>query len=156
MSYDFLLMPRHPGQSWRELLDANEQRILEQGDSPLSPAARTRLEQIADRLQAHDPQLERVTTERYIELTRADETGIQVSLFPGEAAVAVAYWHTGPAARVVMQIVWTYLVVLEQETGWEVYDGQLGRSLNRGQDLDEVTGWYADLTARLHKRFPEP
>ena len=59
MSYDFLLMPRHPGQSWRELLDANEQRILEQGDSPLSPAARTRLERIADRLQAHDPQLER-------------------------------------------------------------------------------------------------
>jgi hypothetical protein len=55
-----------------------------------------------------------------------------------------------------MQIVWTYLVILEQETGWEVYDGQLGRSLNRGQDLDEVTGWYADLTARLHKRFPEP
>ena len=24
-------MPRHPGQSWREVLDANEQRILEQG-----------------------------------------------------------------------------------------------------------------------------
>ena len=69
MSYDFLLMPRDPGQSWRELLDANEQRFLEQGDSPLSPAARIRLEQIADRLQAHDPQLERVTTERSIELT---------------------------------------------------------------------------------------
>ena len=156
MSYDFLLMPRDPGQSWRELLDANEQRILEQGDSPLSPAARIRLEQIADRLQAHDPQLERVTTERYIELTRADDAGIQVSLFPGEAAVTIAYWHPGPAARAVMQIVWTYLAILEQETGWEVYDGQLGRSLNRSQDLDEVTGWYADLTARLHKRFPEP
>jgi hypothetical protein len=81
---------REHGQSWRELLDANEQRILEQGDSPLSPAARTRMEQIADRLQAHDPQLERVTTERYIELTRADDAGIQVSLFPGEAAVAIA------------------------------------------------------------------
>jgi hypothetical protein len=55
-----------------------------------------------------------------------------------------------------MQIVWTYLVILEQETGWEVYDGQLGRGLNGGQDLDEVTGWYAGLAARLHKRFPEP
>jgi hypothetical protein len=99
MSYDFLLMPRHPGQSWRELLDANEQRFLEQGDSLLSPAARTRLEQIADGLQAHDPQLGRVTTERCIELTRADDTGIQVSLYPDEAAVAVAYWHTGPAPR---------------------------------------------------------
>jgi len=70
MSYDFRLMPRHPGQSWRELLDASEQRILEQGDSPPGPAARTRLGQIAGRLQAYDPQLERVTTERYIELTR--------------------------------------------------------------------------------------
>src|SRR5690348_3548888 len=129
---------------------------LGQGDSPLSPSARTRLEQIADHLQAHDPQLERVTTERYIELTRADDTGIQVSLYPSEAAVAVAYWHTGPAAQAVMQIVWTYLAILEQETGWEVYDEQLGRSLNRSQDLDEITGWYADLTARLHKRFPEP
>lgn len=155
MSYDFLLMPRHLGQSWRQLLDANEQRILEQEDSRLSPSARTRLEQIADRLQAHDPQLERFTTEQHVELTRADDSGIQVSLFPGEAAVAVAYWHTGPAARAVMQIVWAYLLILEQETEWEIYDGQLGRSLNRGQDLDEVTGWYADLTARLHKRFPE-
>src|SRR6201985_420781 len=81
-------------------------------------------------------------------------SGIQVSLFSGEAAVAIAYWHTGPAARAVMQIVWTYLAILEQETGWEVYDGQLGRSLNRSQDLDEVTGWYADLTARLHQRVP--
>ncbi len=126
------------------------------GTSPLSPAARTRLEQIADHLQAHDPQLERVITERYIELTRADDAGIQVSLFPDEAAVAIAYWLTGPAARAVMQIVWTYLVILEQETGWEVYGEQLDRSLNRSQDLDEVTGWYADLTARLHKRFPEP
>jgi hypothetical protein len=34
--------------------------------------------------------LERVTTERYIELTRTDDAGIQVSLFPDEAAVAIA------------------------------------------------------------------
>jgi hypothetical protein len=155
MSYDFLLMPRDPGQSWRELLDANEQRVLDEGNQPLSPAARTRLERIADRLQAHDPQLERFTTERYIELTLVDDAGIQVSLFPGEAAVAVAYWHTGPTARAVMQVAWFYLAILEQETGWEVYDGQLGRSLDRAHDFDEVTSWYADLTARLHRRFGE-
>jgi hypothetical protein len=155
MSYDFLLMPRDPGQSWRELLDANEQRVLDQSDRPLSPAARTRLERIADRLQAHDPQLERFTTERYIELTRVDDAGIQVSLYSGELAVAVAYWHTGSAARAVMQVVWSHLAILEQESGWAIYDGQLGRSLDRAHDFDEVTGWYADLTARLHRRFPE-
>jgi hypothetical protein len=155
MSYDFLLMPREAGQSWRESLDANEQRTLDEGDRPLSASARTRLEQIADRLQAHDPQLERCTTERYIELTRVDDTGIQVSLFSGELAVTVAYWHTGPDARAVMQVAWSYLAILEQESGWEIYDGQLGGSLNRAHDFNEVTGWYADSTARLHRRFPE-
>jgi hypothetical protein len=156
MSYDFLLLPRDPGQSWHELLEANERLALEEeGDRPLSPAARAWLERIADRLQAHDPQLERFTTERHIELTGADDTGIQVSLFSGELAVTVAYWHTGPAARAVMQIVWSYLAILEQETGWEVYDGQLGRSLYRAHDLDKVTSRYTAMSARLHQMFPE-
>ena len=78
MSYDFLLLPRDPGQ---QVVEANERLTLEEGDRALSTATRTRLEQIADRLQAHGPQLERLTTERYIELTRVDDTGIQPSLF---------------------------------------------------------------------------
>ena len=81
MSYDFLLLPRDPGQSWHQVMEANERLAMEEGSRPLSPAAGTRLERIADRLQAHDSQLERVITERYIELTRVDDTGIQVSLF---------------------------------------------------------------------------
>lgn len=155
MSYDFLLLPRDPGQSWDQVMEANERLALEEGDRALSPAARTRLEQIADRLQAHDSQLERLTTERYIELTRVDDAGIQLSLFSGQLAVSVAYWHTGSAAQAMMQIVRSYLAIMEQETGWEVYDRQLGRSLDRGHDLVEVTGWYAELSARLHRRFPQ-
>jgi len=87
---------------------------------------------------------------RHIELTRVDVTGIQVSLFSGELAIAVAYWHTGSAARAVMQVAWSYLAILERETGWDVYDGQLGRSLDRSRDFDEVAGLYADSTAWLH------
>jgi hypothetical protein len=155
MSYDFSLLPRNPGQSWHQVMEANERRVLEEGDRPLSPAARTRLEQIADRLQTHDPQLERFTTERYIELTRVDDAGIQVSLFSSELALSIAYWRSGPSSRAVMRIVWSYLAILEEETGWEIYDGQLGRSLDRGHDLDEVTGWYAELSSRLHWMFPE-
>jgi hypothetical protein len=155
MSYDFSLLPRNPGQSWHQVMEANERRVLKEGDRPLSPAARTRLEQIADRLQTHDPQLERVTIERHIELTRVDDAGIQVSLFSNELALSVAYWHSGPSSRAVMRIVWSYLAILEEETGWEIYDGQLGRSLDRGHDLDEVAGWYAELSARLHWMFPE-
>jgi hypothetical protein len=34
------------------------------------------------------------------------------------------------------QIVWSYLVILAEETGWEVYDPQLDRSLDRAHDLD--------------------
>jgi len=154
MSYDFLLLHREPGQSWDEVLEANERLVIEEGDRPLSPAARVRLERIADRLQAHDPQLERFTSEDCIELTRPDDSGIQVSLFSDELAVTVPYWHTGPAARAVMRIVWSYLAILEQETGWEVYDRQLGRSLDRAHDLDEVSGGHADMSARLPRMFP--
>lgn len=39
--------------------------------------------------------------------------------------------------------------------GWEIYDRQLGRSLNCGHDLDEVTDWYAELTARLHRMISD-
>lgn len=155
MSYDILLLSREPGQSWNEILDANERRILGPGDRPLSLAARTRLERIAGHLLADDPQLERFATERHIELSRVDNTGIQVSLFSSEMAVALSYWHTGPAARAVMQIVWAYLAILEQETGWEAYDRQLDRSLDLARDLDEVVGCYADLSVRLHRRFPK-
>jgi hypothetical protein len=98
MSYDFALLPRDPGQSRHQVMEASERLALEEGDRRLSLAARKRLERIASRLQAHDSQLERVTTGRYIELTRVDDTGIQVSLLAGELAVAVAYWHTGPPA----------------------------------------------------------
>jgi hypothetical protein len=149
MSYDFMLLHREPGQSWDEVLDALEQLVMDGADRPLSPAARVRLERMADRLQAHDPELERFTSEHCIDLDRPDDSGIQVSLFEHELAVTVPYWHMGQAARTVMQIVWSYLAILEQETGWETYDPQLGRTLDRMRDLDDVTGSHADMSARL-------
>jgi hypothetical protein len=43
--------------------------------------------------------------------------------------------------------------MLEQETGWETYDPQLGRSLDRARDLDAVSGMHADMSARLSVMF---
>jgi hypothetical protein len=149
MSYDFMLLHREPGQSWDEVLEANERRVVEGTDRPFSPCARARVERIADCLQSHDPQLERFTGEYYIELTRPDDTGVQVSLFEHELGVTVPYWHAGHAAQAVMELVWSYLAILEQETGWETYDPQLGRGLDRTCDLDAVSGGHADMSARL-------
>jgi len=111
MSYDFILLHREPGQSWDEVLEANERLVMEGADRPFSSSARARAKRIADHLQAHDPQLERFTTEHHIELTRPDDAGVQVSLFERELAVTVAYWHTGRAARAVMDLVWSYLPI---------------------------------------------
>ena len=127
MSYDFQLMPRDPGnpgtRCWRPTSGVSWKRATVR--SPRRGPGEA-LEQIAGRLQAHDPQLERFTAERFIELSRADNAGLQVSLFSDELAVAVAYWHIGPTARAVMQIAWSYLAIPEQETEWEIYDRQLG------------------------------
>jgi hypothetical protein len=149
MSYDFILLHREPGQSWDEVLEANEQLATDGAHRPLSSSTRVRLEGIADRLQAHDPELERFTSEHCIELDRPDDSGILVSLFEDELAVTVPYWHMGQAARTVMQVVWSYLAIVEQERGWETYDPQLGRTLDRMRDLDDVTGGHADMSARL-------
>lgn len=149
MSYDFIVLHRQPGQSWEQVLEALEQLAMEGADRRLSPVARARAEWIADRLQAHDPQLERFTSEHYIELDRQDDSGVQVSLFEHELGVTVPYWHTGHAARAVMRLVWSYLAILEQETGWETYDPQLGRSLDRALDLEVVSGSHGDMSARL-------
>jgi hypothetical protein len=149
MSYDFILLHRQPEQSWDQVLEANERRVVEGADRPFNPSARARVQRIADRLQAHDPQLERFTSQDCIELTRPDDTGVQVWLFEHELGVTIPYWHTGQAARAVMELVWSYLAILEQETGWETYDPQLGRSLDRARDLDAVSGGHADMSARL-------
>jgi hypothetical protein len=131
------------------VLEALERLTMEGADRRLSPAARARAERIADRLQAHDPQLERFTSEHCIELDRPDDSGVQVPLFEHELDVTVPYWHTGHAARAVMRLVWSYLAILEQETGWETYDPQLGRSLDRVRDLEVVSGSHGDMSARL-------
>ena len=149
MSYDFILLHRQPGQSWDEVLEATERRVEQELDPPFSPSARAWAERIADRLQAHDPKLERFTSRHCIDLDRPDDTGVQVSLFEHELAVTVPYWHTGRAARAVMELVWSYLAILEQETGWETYDPQLGRGLDRARDLEVVSGSHADMSARL-------
>src|SRR5262245_4431604 len=94
MSYDFILLHRQPGQSWQDVLQANERRVMQEADRPFSPSARARVERIADRLQAHDPQLGRFTSEDCVELTRPDDTGVQVWLFEQELGVTVPYWHT--------------------------------------------------------------
>jgi hypothetical protein len=113
MSYDFILLHRQPGQPWDQVLEANERRVVQETYCSFRPSARARAERIADRLQAHDPQLERFTSEDCIELARPDDTGVQVSLFEHELGVTVPYWHTGHAARAVMRQVWSYLAILE-------------------------------------------
>jgi hypothetical protein len=83
------------------------------------------------------------------ELSRSDDTGVQVSLFEDEMGVTVPYWHTGEAARAVMRLVWSYLAILDHETGWETYDPQLGRGLDRARDREMVSGRHADMSAQL-------
>src|SRR2546427_382906 len=81
MSYDFILLRREPGQSWDEVLEANERRVVAEAGRPFGPFARARAERIADPLQAHAPQLERFTSEHYHALTRAAGAGAATLLF---------------------------------------------------------------------------
>jgi len=87
--------------------------------------------------------------------------GIQITLFDDEYSIAVPYWHQGVKARDVFKRVWDYLNIMQAETGFPIYDGQFGRTLDLTKDFDQVVSFYADsvqrtrsVVANSHKRRP--
>ena len=84
-----------------------------------------------------------------IELNGLDDgNGIQITLFPGSAAITVPYWHTGRAAEAVFREMWQYATIIEREAGYSTYDPQLGHVLDLAADFSSALRLYSHtLTA---------
>lgn len=85
---------------------------------------------------------------RHLELNGADDgNGIQITLYDDSAEVTVPYWHGGADAKKVFNEIWSYLKVIENETGFMTYDPQLEKILNLSTDLLEVVEIYQSVIA---------
>lgn len=142
MSYDILLFPRHPGQSWDEALDAANQVPQSAGAAlvPVWQRLEARLRQVlppsVEGGPADDP------GEGTVGELAVPETGLQVELYAGQAAVAFPYWDHDDEDAFAAQVGEVVRVVAE-ETGWAAFDPQTDAAfdptdLHTGPGMDAV------------------
>ncbi|GAA4969084.1 hypothetical protein [Actinoplanes utahensis] len=145
MSYDLTFLVKSDGQSWEDALEALEERAEDEagGGAPDGAAwerivadARGLLGEVA--LHAEDG---------FFELDH-EATGIQVSLYDGEAAVTVPYWYAGERAEPVVRLIYQLGLSVERHTGLAGYDGQVGMSVADAAGRPELAVSIFDQTAR--------
>lgn len=136
MSYDIILMPRRPGQSWESALD----------DDGAETRGRQALQQVWSRIESRLG----ATLDGEIDSRRAEndddgstigelavmESGLQVQLFVGQAAVSFPFWEQEDSPAFHRQVTEAVRVVAE-ETGYAAYDPQTDQGFDGTFD-DEV------------------
>lgn len=134
MSYDILFVPRAPGQDWDEALDAAES--TDAVDVPLGPERLEQWQRIVTVLQRRLGGVEVSDAPDVCEATATDGTGLQVSLFPDEAAVTFPY-RRRPDPAAFHDLVVDVVGLVERETGLHAWDAQSDRPFD-GHVHDEV------------------
>ncbi|MGD8199174.1 DUF308 domain-containing protein [Ornithinimicrobium sp. W1679] len=149
MSYDILLYPRQPGQTWEQVVEADEQDGPEgtQADLDAGLAVFRRIEARL-REQLTEPVdtwvAEELGGDVYGELTGLD-SGLQVELYDRSASVAFPYG--GDTERGELHESARHAVrIVAEETGYEAYDPQRGRTFD-GLFDDEAGHAEADRLA---------
>jgi hypothetical protein len=129
MSYDIIFIRKSDKEFWQEALDAHEQKIISRASQnvPVSEAIRSEWNRIAVMLLARCPEMRRFDTSYNLELTDS-KTGIQVSFFKDEVAIAIAYWHFGDKANQIIELAKQLAYVIESGTDLVGFDPQLGHS----------------------------
>jgi hypothetical protein len=173
MSYDFTLFPPIAGED--PLVTIH--RGLEDSPGKARDVTKDALKaRVAEALIAHNSQLstfpfdydeiaksENFSVEeaqlryRHIELNGPDDgNGIQITLFDDEASVTVPYWHEGGKAESTFREIWEYLRIIQRETGYLVYDQQLGRIVDLASDFDAAIRCYCGASAHVRATFQVP
>lgn len=120
MTYDILLVPRSPGQSWDDALDEAEGRDVI--TVAMGPERLAQWERILAGLRERLPGgLEQHVAEDECEATH--ESGLQVSLYPDEAAVTFPYGERSDAEAYHAAVV-DVVRLVASVTGLEAWDAQ--------------------------------
>ncbi len=132
MSYDVYLLPERPGE---DPLDALER--LEEDDSAPTAEDAARAQRIAAALRAAIPALEDNAGEAAApgEVHLLDPDGLDVSVYQHSAAVTIPYWDSLDTAALVRDLE-RVAAVVEDETGWRMYDPQQEAWMDPLRDVD--------------------
>jgi hypothetical protein len=90
---------------------------------------------------------------RYFEINDLgdDSFGVQIQLFDDEASLTIPFWHEGAKAEACFAQVWDIIGVICRETGYAVFDPQMDRTLNKGENFDAALQTYAKLVRKVSR-----
>ena len=101
-------------------------------------------------------QFEKISTEearrkyRQVELEMPESgNGIQITLNDDEASVMLPFWHDGEKAGNAIRELWSYVEIICRETGYYIYDPQVGRSFETATGHNAVLANYTETSQRL-------
>jgi hypothetical protein len=128
VSYDIYFVRRDPGQSFADALDATEESY--DGDpGQLGEAELEQWERIVERAGQLLTGLQEFGSASSRELTD-EATGIQLVMIPDEVTITVPSERAGQDSVELMSTVYALARVVEDETGLEGYDPQLGEAVS--------------------------
>jgi hypothetical protein len=127
MSYDVTFIRKSERQTWQEAIDANEARSISRQpwNAPATEAAQSEWNRIAGLLLESHPGLSVYQAPHTLELSDI-ETGLQVSLYEGEAAITIPYGRSPDTVKQAMTTAKRLTYIIERETGLLGYDPQRG------------------------------
>lgn len=118
MSFDLTFVRKSDDQSWEDALDSVDDYETDGAPDALAWARIVDgARQILGDIELHDGG-------DYFELGH-EPTGIQLSLYAGEAAINVPYWYSGAEAQEIVRTVYRLAAVIEEHTDFSGYDEQV-------------------------------
>lgn len=128
MSYDIFFVRRDPGQSFEDAIDATEEDFGDGDPGPLQDVDFEVWDRILPRARTILGDIEVFEDAESRSLTHP-RTGIELSLIPGEVAINVGPGQSPVDSVELMHTVYMLARAVEDETGLEGYDPQLGEPI---------------------------
>lgn len=161
MSYELIALPLREG----ETLDSDfVTRYLERKESTPRISTSSIKERLADALLSHDQDLERFEIDHraiaefenisieqarksynHIELNSIDDTSaLQIQIFDSHVTASLPFWYQGEPMDRAFARLWSCLKVIQDTTGYALFDPQIGRMVHSSNGYDNSLKRYAN------------
>jgi hypothetical protein len=144
MSFDLTFVRKSADQSWDEALEAMEAETDGAPDARAWAGIVDDARRILGEIELHEGG-------EYFELDH-EPTGIQLSLYAGEAAITVPYWYSGEQARLIVGTLYQLAAVIEEHTGLSGYDSQVDLPIAEAAQRPELASASFDMIAASFAR----
>jgi hypothetical protein len=148
VSYDIYFVNRSEQQSWEEALEALEDV---EDEASLSAEMLDAWDRIVPQTRVIFGDLSVFEGGDSLELTHSS-SGLQLSIYGNEISITIPYWHTGDGASSVLALAYKLAAVIENETGLQGYDPQVGTPLSELSPPDAIN-LMSGVTDDLHHRY---